>query len=80
MVGARLVMFSSFFSPIIFRKSRRSVSVTPSGYEMASKIVAWGVFYSPLALQRLNNELSELYACVFFEASRCYIQINVLID
>jgi len=57
LVGARFVLFPSSCSPIIFSKSRRSVSVYSqwlrNGIENS---MAWGYFYGPpLALQRLIN-------------------------
>jgi len=40
LVGARLVLFSSSCSLVKF-------TITPSGYEMAAKTVAWAYFYFP---------------------------------
>jgi len=54
LVGVRPVLFSSSCTPIIFRKRHEAFPFTPSGYEMASKLVALGIFTSlPLALKHV---------------------------
>jgi len=69
LVGARLVLFSSPCSPIIFRKSHSSVSVYSQWlYEIASKIVAWGYFYPPppISTKKVNSFLYAFDYCVWF--------------
>jgi len=55
LVGARLVLFHHLVALSYSRIVTAAFPFTPSGNEMATKILAWGIYPSPLALQRLNK-------------------------
>jgi len=56
LVGARLVLFPSSCSPIISGKLTEAFPFIPSGYEIASKIDAWGYLYPhPISTTKVNT-------------------------
>ena len=55
LVIATLVLTPPSCSPAIFRKVTRAFLFTHSGYEMAAKIVAWGVILPPSLLHMRVN-------------------------
>ena len=54
LVGATLVFTPRSFSSAILGKDTEAFPLTPSGSEMAAKIVARGVILLPLLLQNLR--------------------------
>jgi len=55
LVDARLVLFPSTLALSYSGKVTEAFPFTPSGYEMALKIVAWGVFFTPISTKKVKT-------------------------
>ena len=77
LVGARLVLFSSSCSPVIFRESHGSVSINSySGYEIATKRVTWEVLLLPGPLQQHKVNKYQLSEKLSIFLISCQLKLN----